>query len=202
MNWIPMLTALLCTTFTGWLVAWMATWILFRPLKPVSLFGRSLQGVFPRQQQLLATTAGEIAAKEFLSFDAIEKKITDPATFETLKPEMERHIDIFLREKLKSSFPMISMFVGDKTINQLKTAFLSEVEELFPVMMMNYMTQLKHDVNVSALVSNKIMTLSPQSAEAIFLKTAGKEIRAFRLSGALLGCFIGLIQVGILLLLR
>ncbi|MEP6675259.1 MAG: DUF445 domain-containing protein [Ferruginibacter sp.] len=202
MNWIPFLITILFTTVTGWLIASILIKIIFRPIQKINIAGFKLQGVFPANQQLIAQKAGQIAAAQLFSFNDIEDKIADPRLFENLKPEMEKHIDLFLREKLKVSFPMISMFIGDKTINQLKNAFLTEVEELFPVMMKNYVGQLKEDINIEALISKKINDISPAQLETLLLQSAKKEISLIKWLGAFTGFMLGILQAIIIQLLR
>ncbi|WP_315814403.1 hypothetical protein [Paraflavitalea speifideaquila] len=51
---------------------------------------------------------------------------------------MEVHVDEFLRKGLPKAFPMISTFIGERTINQLKEIFLKELETIFPVVMKGY----------------------------------------------------------------
>ncbi|MEI6185207.1 MAG: hypothetical protein WCP65_06725, partial [Bacteroidota bacterium] len=46
--------------------------------------------------------------------------ITNQNTVEKIRPMMEEEVEKFLREKLPAQMPMISMFIGDRTINQLK----------------------------------------------------------------------------------
>src|SRR5438045_1032322 len=118
----------LLSTFTGWVTTWIAIKMLFHPRRPFNLFGFKIQGIFPKNQHLIAVKLGQVVCNELLSFDEIEKKVTDPANLEKLKPEIEAHIDNFLNNKLKEVFPMLSMFIGDKTIGQLKSAFLVELE--------------------------------------------------------------------------
>jgi hypothetical protein len=38
--------------------------------------------------------------------------------------------------------PMIGMFIGEKTINELKAVFITELESLFPVIMKSYLGNL------------------------------------------------------------
>ena len=83
----------------------------------------------------LTVKLGQVVGKELLSFDEIEEKITDPENLQKLRPDIEAHIDHFLRNKLKDVFPMLATLMGEKTILQLKDAFLLELESLFPVLM-------------------------------------------------------------------
>jgi hypothetical protein len=51
---------------------------------------------------------------------------------------MHEKLDLFFREKLTAKMPMISMFIGDKTIEELKAVFMEELELLFPELMNSY----------------------------------------------------------------
>lgn len=184
--------------FTGWFTAWLMLRMMFRPLHKKQLpGGLSNQGVLPKNQPILAEKAGKLAESLF-SFELIEEKITSPETLEKLKPEIEMHIDHFLREKLKTSFPMLSVFIGEKTINQLKSAFLAEVESLFPVLMKNYIGNLKVDIDIAKTVTEKLNALSIPEMETLLRQNARKELFLFKAAGALTGILAGLLQLVIM----
>ena len=52
------------------------------------------------------------------------------------------------------------MLIGDKTINQLKVAFLTELESLFPVLMKSYISNLQKEFDIEKQVSEKIAGFS------------------------------------------
>lgn len=197
MHWTSYIIPILFSTFTGWFTIWLILTMLFRPHKPVRIFGVTIQGIFPKKQPLIAEKLGQWVGKELFSFAEIEGKVTNPENLEKLKPEIEKHIDDFLRERLPKVFPVISMFIGDKTINQLKGAFLNELEELFPVLMKNYMNKLEQDIDIEKMVREKIAGLSSQKLESILRQSAKKELRQLLLAGAAIGFVIGLLQVAV-----
>jgi uncharacterized membrane protein YheB (UPF0754 family) len=195
MLWLQYVFPVLLSCFTGWLVTWIAIKFLFHPHKPVSLPGFKLQGIFPKNQQAIAEQLGQMVSKELLSFSELKEKVTSPDNLSKLKPEIENHIDIFLREKLKDTFPMLSMFIGDKTINQLKAAFLLELESLFPVLMNSYMIRLEKDINAEKLVTEKVAGYSLTKAEEMLNKSAKKLFIYFQMTGVIIGLLTGLFHV-------
>ena len=195
MSWTDYIVPILFSAFTGWVTTWIAIKMLFHPRKPISIFGFKVQGIFPKNQQLIAQKLGQVVSKEFLSFDEIEAKVINPDNLEKLKPEIEAHIDIFLREKLVTLFPMLSMFIGDKTINQLKTAFLTELENLFPILMKNYMKKLESDLDLEKIVTEKVASFSSEKLEDILNQITKKEFQFLEVIGAVFGFIIGLLQV-------
>lgn len=192
---IPVISA-----FIHWLTIWMALKMLFHPRQPKKFLWLTFHGVFPKRQQQIAESLGKIVGQELLSFGDIEKTITNPQNVQKILPLAEEHIDHFLRTKLKESMPVVSMFIGDKTITQLKTVFMKELEELFPVIMKNYVSNLKNDLDLERIVVEKIANFSSEKLEQMLNQILTKEFRFVEVIGAALGFFIGLLQIFLTLL--
>jgi uncharacterized membrane protein YheB (UPF0754 family) len=186
---------ILLSCFTGWFVIWLVIKLLFRPLKPFTVAGFKIQGILPASQQLIAANIGRLVSTQLFSFDALQQKVTDPENFNKLKPEIEKHIDVFLREKLKDTFPMLSMLIGDKTINQLKTAFLTELETLFPALMKSYVSNLEKELDIEKEVSEKIAGFSISKVEELVYKLAGRQLIKVQLLGTAIGFLTGLLHI-------
>jgi uncharacterized membrane protein YheB (UPF0754 family) len=194
---IPFISA-----FIHWLTIWMALKLLFHPRQPKKILGFTLHGVFPKRQRQIAESLGKIVGQELLSFGDIEQTITNPENVRKILPLAEEHIDNFLRNKLKESMPMIAMFIGDKTINQLKVVFMTELEELFPVIMKNYVANLRNDLDLERIVVDKIAAFSTDRLEAMLNQFLTKEFRFVEVIGAALGFLIGLLQIMLTLLMK
>lgn len=197
MHWTNDLITILLSTFTGWVTTWIAIKMLFHPRKPISILGFKLQGIFPKNQRLIAEKLGQVVGKELLSFDEIEKKVTNPENLEKLRPDIEEHIDHFLRNRLKEVFPMLFMMIGEKTILQLKDAFLSELETLFPLLMKNYMAKLEKDLDLEKIVTEKVANFSTEKLEDILNQITKREFKFLEFIGAFFGLLIGLAEVAI-----
>ena len=195
MTWTHYIFPVIISAFTGWVTTWIAIKMLFHPRNPIHILGIKIQGIFPKNQKLIAQKLGQVVSRELLSFAEIEKKVTDPENLSKLKPEIEKHIDSFLRDKLKDTFPMLSMFIGDKTINQLKAAFLMELESLFPVLMKSYMTKLEQELDLEKIVTEKVASFSSNKLEDILNQITKKEFKFLELVGAVFGMMIGIVQV-------
>ncbi|HVS96432.1 MAG TPA: DUF445 family protein [Puia sp.] len=194
---IPFISA-----FIHWLTIWMALKLLFHPRQPKKVLGFTLHGVFPKRQQQIAESLGRIVGQQLLSFADIEQLITQPDNVRRILPLAEEHIDHFLRVKLKETMPMISMFIGEKTIGQLKTVFMSELEQLFPIIMKNYVSNLRHDLDLERIVVEKIAGFSADRLESLLNEFLTKEFRFVEIIGAALGFLIGLLQIALTIWLR
>ena len=103
---IPMMTALL-----AWFIAWFFVQLIF--------IGK---GKFLRKQ---------IAS---IQIETFVNKETANAQFEAVLPIIDHQLDHFFTHKLGEKLPMVSMFIGEKTIEQLKAVFVEELGTIFPTL--------------------------------------------------------------------
>lgn len=181
-------------TLLGWLIAGIAAKYLFSSLKQQKKAGQQTPAAISSIQQQLAQQAGTLAA-DFFSSSELEKKFAEAGTLQKIMPFIEEHVDHFLRVKLGEAIPMIGMFIGDKTIAQLKGLFMEELQTLFPEVMKNYARELQQDFNPADIVSKKIASLPPEKLASVFLPLLAQKIRSVKLTGAIIGFTIGLVQL-------
>ncbi|MFN5642124.1 MAG: DUF445 domain-containing protein [Sphingobacteriales bacterium] len=187
---IPLISA-----FIGYFTNWIAIKMLFHPKLPIRVLGITVQGIFPKRQKQFAEKLGSLISNEFLSFQDIEQKIANPSNLKKVLPEVEKHVDQFLHHKLSELFPMISMFIGEKTISSLKFALMAELESIFPVIMSKYVGELKQDLDLEQIVIEKVSAFSSDQLEDMLYKIMSKEFRMVEILGGVLGFIIGIIQV-------
>ena len=101
---IPIMTAIF-----GWMVAWLFVKALFLNWK-----GGISQSISSLNFEQLITS--EASLKQF----------------DLLLPTLDKHLDYFFNNKLTQKMPMIAMFIGNKTIDQLKEVFIEELKLMFP----------------------------------------------------------------------
>jgi uncharacterized membrane protein YheB (UPF0754 family) len=192
---IPVISA-----FIGWFTNWIAIKMLFHPKQPITILGITIQGIFPKRQEQFAVKLGKLVSEQLLSFNDIEQKLTNSANLHRMMPQVEQHIDYFLREKLSETMPMISMFIGDKTIEKLKATLTAELEQLFPSLIKNYTSSLKSELDLEQIVTEKVKNFSSDQLEAILYQVMSREFQFVEILGGVVGFLIGLLQIGITLL--
>ena len=112
---IPIMTGLF-----GWVLIWLLAKCLFFPIKPIQLGGFKWE-------------SGLKPLMEHFPFELIMLNDKDSdAYFKSMQPLMEEKLDYFFNHTIKEKLPMMSMFIGEKTVTQLKSVFLSELANIFP----------------------------------------------------------------------
>jgi len=169
---LPIIAALI-----GWGIGKLATWFL-------------VYKIWPKRQPAIADGVSRLVVQEFSTLN-LEQKIADPSNLSKARPVIESHIDNFLRVKLKDQMPMISMFIGDKTIESLKTIFMQELETLFPEVMKHFAGNMKAEMGIEKMVREKISGISSEYVNKIL----GKELRYIAAICAFTGFITALIQI-------
>lgn len=192
--WLIILIPLI-SAFIGWITNWVAIKMLFHPREPRRFLGITFQGIFPKRQQQFAEKLGKLVSAEFLSFTDIEEKISNPENLRKIMPLIENHVDDFLRNRLGKEMPMVSMFIGDKTIGKLKEAFMKEIEDLFPQVMKQYASNLQEELDLEQIVIRKVAGFSTDKLEEVLYQIMSREFRFVEILGAVIGFFIGVLQI-------
>ena len=192
-NWIYLIPII--GTIAGWLInGLIIRWLLY-PANPVIIGGLTFQGLLFKRLQNISAGIGNWASHNFISTESISKKLTSTEAIQKLVPVVEEQIDFFLKTKLAEKMPMISMFIGEKTIGQIKSILVEEIESLFPYLINRFLENALADLNIGKLIENKLNSISRENLQSIILKSLKKEVKIFKLTGALAGFIIGLIEL-------
>lgn len=179
---IPILSAL-----TGWLtVQWGVRFFISR--------------VLPRQRAQWTASIARAASTTLFDSDVLEQKVAHPGSFEKLRPQLEIHIDDFMRKGLPQAFPVISTFIGERTIGQLKEIFMKELETIFPQVMKGYIKNLQEDLDPGTMITEKLNAIPTERMQATLYQAAGSQVNKAALLAGLAGLLVGLIQLLIVLL--
>ena len=187
---IPLISA-----FIGWFTNWIAIKMLFHPKNPIKFLGFTIQGIFPKRQQQFAKKLGVLVATELLHFDEIAVQLKDPSKLKELNPIIEAHLDNFLKVKLQEKLPVISMFVGDNTMNKIKDGMMEEIESLLPEIITRYTDSLSARIDIEKIVTEKVSKFSSDKLEEILVSIMSKEFRFVEILGGVLCFMICLVQV-------
>ena len=178
-EWIIIIAA---QVFTGWIISFLTIRLV-------------LSAMFKKNWQV---KLGAAVRDEFVKADIFEDHMSNESLFSRLKPEIENHVDVFLNEKLALIFPLLYKFMGEKTLSQFKTAFMVEIDLLFPVIIKSYMAAVKKEIRLDVIISKKIETSSSSILKRYFLTHLKKEILYFRLACVTIGLLCGILTVVIL----
>ncbi len=188
---IPLISALI-----GWITNYLAIKMLFRPHKPIKLLGFTIQGILPRRKADLAIQIGETVEKELISHDDIKSAIDNPEFHKELSSTVVGAIEKVIVTKLGAN-PMLAMFLSGDMVESIKGMLADEVEKEVPVFMETMFERMETYIDFKELVARKVNEFDMNQLEEIVYEIASKELKTIEVLGAVLGFFVGLIQLAI-----
>lgn len=180
------------------LISALASWLMIK-IAINSIFRKN--GLLHRLKTSSSAEIAKALSAEILGSSLITDKLASEQTLENAMPAIERHIDNFLNHKLKEAIPVISMFVGEKIISQLKELFLQELKELFPSVMSQFIGNLSQSGELEKEIEVKLQTISIEQSRQLFYNRFGKSVKKLELSFAAAGLIAGFVQLGVTLLI-
>ena len=187
---LPLIAALI-----GWATNYLAIKMLFHPHQPKKILGLTFHGVFPKRQSQIAEKLGELVANELFSMRDVAQKIEDLSTEPEALEEVGKRIEKTIRGKLIGALPMLSMFLSDEMIEKVTNLFKGELEDFLRVSAQGLASKMEESVDIQALVRQKVQAFSSNKIEELLLGFMEQEFRFIEKIGAVLGFFIGCIQV-------
>jgi len=191
---LPLIAALI-----GWATNYLAIKMLFHPRESKKILGLSFQGVFPKRQNQIAEKLGTLVANELFSMKDIGQRIEELSTQPEAMEEVGKRIEKTIRGKLISAFPMLSMFLSDDMIEKVTNLFKGELEDFMKASASGLALKMEESIDVEALVREKVSTFSSDKVEELLIGFMEQEFRFIEKIGAVLGFFIGCVQVALVL---
>lgn len=180
---------------TGWITNFLAIKMLFHPKKKVDLFVFSIQGIFPKRQDVLAERLGKIVASQLFSFKDIKDRFTSTSTAQEINKVLDEKLEDFLDVKLKSTLPMLAMFLNKEAKNKIKDTLHQEFQNILPDILNKYSEKLERDIDIEKIVAQKVAAFSSEKLEQILFSIMKKEFKFIEILGGVLGFMIGIIQL-------
>ena len=189
---LPFIAALI-----GWMTNYIAVKMLFHPKEPKKFIGIAFQGVFPKRQHALAEKLGQLVADELFSISDVSAKIKEFATSDEAMNEVGKRIEMTIRNKLVQAFTMVDMFLCVEMVEKVTGLFKNELKDFLSATSQGMGEKLEENLNVQEMVKERVNAFSSEKLEELLNQLMKKEFKFIELVGAILGFFIGCIQLGI-----
>ncbi len=190
---IPFFTALI-----GWLTNKVAIKMLFRPMRPVHIFGWVWQGLVPRRQSEIAARTGEIVEKELLGKHIIRENIERVDLAPYLQDLAAQLIDEGISGFVKK-IPLLGSFIDETKLETLRNVVSKEAAKMAPTIRSKLAEEAEQKLDISSYVESQINSFDLDQLERVVHQVANKEFSTIELLGGVLGFVVGLLQLLLLL---
>ncbi len=187
--------------FIGYLTNYVAIKLLFRPHRPVSIMGFTIQGLIPKRRQEIAKSIAQTIERELISSRDIAT-VLDSVNW---KEDVEKAVEGLIEHRFSASkikkIPLLGL-VSENLIYHIKYIItrdiLEEVEKKKP----NLLKRVTENVDVKGLLTDRIDRLDLVRFENLLTTFIAKELRYIEILGGVMGFLIGMAQSVLVYLLR
>lgn len=175
-------------------VGWLLALLMLR-----LFLSRDIQSEYTLKSQIrihkpgLAQAAGAYAEAKMNPARLMER--SGPILLQTLKPELESKITLFVEQQLTKKWPMLGLFLNTETLEKIKAGLMEELEAMLPDMLQKLTGTLAANIHLSELVEQKIMALSEMKILDYIKERHSKMISGIQWAGLLIGFIIGLVAI-------
>ncbi len=105
-NWVEVVLFITFATVHGYVGAWLAVRMLFRPRNPVKVFGLTIfpQGMVPRHRERLAQAIGKAVGEELVSQETITDELFGK---EFLRKKIQGVVDSYTEDLISQNYPSL-----------------------------------------------------------------------------------------------
>lgn len=184
----------------GWFTNYVAIKMLFRPYRPINLFGYKLQGLIPKRRKEIAAGIAKTIERELVSAKDLA------AILEGIewKEEVEKAVDEIVEHRFKTGrikkIPLIGL-ISENLTYHIKYLLTKEVVKHIDEKKGAFVEKFHDSVNMNEMLVARIDNLDIKRFEALLTDFIARELRHIEWLGGVLGFIIGVIQVGIVYLL-
>jgi uncharacterized membrane protein YheB (UPF0754 family) len=188
---IPVIGAII-----GWVTNVLAIRLLFYPRQPFRLpvVGYEVQGLIPKRRLDLARDIGRVVEKELLSLDDVLTRINTPEIQLRIADTASKQVVSQVKGKIPNYIPRSVVRLIEEGVYSW---LLKEFPSLYEKTIYQVSGQVKEEIKVAEIIEHKLHQFELEKFEELVNGVASREFRHIEWVGAILGFFIGLVQVGV-----
>lgn len=184
----------------GWLTNYIAIKMLFHPRQPVNLGFMTLQGLFPKRKKDIAHKLGDIVAHDLVSVEDLTERLKSEENQALIRQFLDEKLEHFLNTRFRDILPRVSRWLSSRALRKIRSMLLEEFMQQLPALVDQIVGKEANAIDIQKIVADKVEAFSSNQLEAMLHSILSKEFRMIEMLGAVLGFFIGCVQLGLVLL--
>ena len=182
----------------GYATNWVAVRMLFRPRRPVRVFGLTFLGLIPRRRVEIASKVAAAVERELVSHKDLQAILEDEEMLAAVERELDGRVADLLREKV-DGLPLIArLAVSGEMESRIRKSIVKHAMAAIPEVAGRLEDQIAERLDVKKLVEERVNAFDVERLEAIVIEIARRELRAIELWGAVIGAAVGGVQWALL----
>ncbi|WP_207950598.1 DUF445 family protein [Marinobacter sp. JSM 1782161] len=181
----------------GFLTNWIAINLIFRPLKPLRVFGWQVQGLFLRRQDEISEVWSQLVAEELLTVEKVADAMIHGREGGRTRAIIQKHLRPLLDQSLLMKLGA-QLSVGMTGYTELKKAMNDKAVLATGHVFCDPAFNRERAPIVAGVLARQMKSLAPAEFQDILRPAFKEEELYLMLVGGLLGAVAGIVQLGFL----
>lgn len=185
----------LCGVLVGTITNWLAINMIFSPKHPVKIGPFTIQGLFIKRQDEVATDFGILIAGEIINseniINAILKGPSSDRLFELVQKNVKRQMD----EYVGFTKPLVTFSIGTKRYLEIKNMAVDRIMENIPEAVKHIQAYTEEAMDINATLREKMTELTPEQFEGMLRPAFEADEWQLVALGAVIGGLVGWAQL-------
>ncbi|NKY53078.1 DUF445 family protein [Nocardia vermiculata] len=185
--------------FTGLVTDWLALQMIFRPVRPLRIFGITIwQGLFHKRREQVCVDYGDLIATEILTPAKMLEAVLDGERSDRLASILARRMDEFIDTQTAPARPVVMLVAGD-SITRVKREIVPEMLAYIRSAAAGFEDHAMRTLDLRNLVIEKTRQLTDDEYEGLLRPAFKQDEWKLVAIGGVLGFLVGELQVHLLL---
>lgn len=177
----------------GWFTNYVAIKLLFRPHKPIEIFGYSVQGVIPKRRKEIARSMARAIEKELLSSEDLAHALKSIDWKKEIETTVDEAVEHRFTQSRWTKLPVVGL-VSDNLKYQLKYRLTKEIITHLDRKKGSIASKVKENIDVQELLVSRIDKLDLMKFERLLTDFIARELKHLEWLGGVMGFLIGVFQ--------
>lgn len=186
--------------FTGWFTDWLALKMVFNPKYPTKYLGGLFewQGLFLKRRHEVSAEYGRLIAREVVTPRNIIDDILKGPMSDRLFTMIQKHVQRVVDEQSGIAKPIVVFAVGSTKYQEMKRHVAQRIIERLPETLKHVEQYAADAMDLERTLANKMTELSLEEFEDLLHPAFQQDEWILITVGALLGFFVGELQVQVM----
>jgi uncharacterized membrane protein YheB (UPF0754 family) len=184
----------------GAVTNYLAVQMLFYPRQPRRLLFLKLQGLFPKRQDEIAEELAHIAAEDFVVAQEVFTLLSERMLPEEADKSVFEQYEAMLTARFPAIKAMLDSMLSPEQLEEFRTRLALHYAKLMPEIADALVKNAAEQLDLRAILNRKVAQLSKLRFELMIRGLFKQEEFYLVVYGGVLGCVMGAVQLGLLLL--
>lgn len=179
----------------GWFTNYIAVKMLFRPYRPINIFGFKFQGLIPKRRKEIARSIARTIERDILSARDLATILEEVDWEHEIEKTVEDVIEYRFKGNQFRRLPVVGL-LSENLLYHIKYILTKEIVEYLSTKKGDIINRFQDRIDLKNLVVNRIDSLDLIRFEKLLQELIHRELRHIEWIGGVIGFIIGSFQVG------